>query len=68
MKTKKIILAYGIEVEIPDVLKKKEDLIEDLPATHNINDCGHHYNIYEKDEGFPQDRFYSKIKKGKEHE
>lgn len=68
MKTKIITVAYGIKVRIPDTFKQGDELIDKIPAVHGVRDCGHHYNIFEKD-GFPQDRFYGNIRKRlKEHE
>ncbi len=42
--------------------KVKPDLIEKMPAPHGIRDCGRHYNIWEPDDGFPQEGFFKKSK------
>ena len=60
-ETKVITGAYGMEISIP-VKKVKPHPIEKMPASHGLNECGHHYNIFEPDDGFPQDRFYEQKK------
>lgn len=61
---KKIIWrgAYGIEFNIPAPKKAEPHLIEKQPATHDLNECGRHYNIWEPDPGFAQERFFDKRK------
>jgi hypothetical protein len=59
-KARTIIGPYGIEAVVED----SSDLAIVQPlAAHGLNDCGHHYNIFEPDDGFPQDRFYNNPQK-----
>lgn len=56
----KVTGAYGMDLILPtkEGERVRPHPAEMIPASHGIFDCGHHYNIFEEDDGFPQDRFF----------
>lgn len=70
MKNKVIRVAgaYGMELILPNKIgeQAKPHSVERMPAGHRLDDCGRHYNIFEPDEGFPQDRFFKNSRRKSE--